>query len=122
MKMPNLASVNQAGVGRLSMESQVGWYVCALAASAATTSSRQNGFIDGTISFSLQFRTYGPDGLREPAVETSNFGPGNDVADRIDIAMHAGTATRFQNQGAQQRRLHGHMVLPQDETWTGPCY
>ena len=33
--MPNLASENHAGVGRLSSESQFGWYVCAGKAIAA---------------------------------------------------------------------------------------
>ena len=67
MKMPNLASVNQAGVGLLSMESQVGWY-CALAAIEAAMSNRPNGFIDEAVPLPIQFRIYGPDGPRAPTV------------------------------------------------------
>ena len=37
--MPNLASVNQAGVGRLSTESQVGSYVCAPRGASNETAS-----------------------------------------------------------------------------------
>src|SRR6266581_8531108 len=66
MKMPNLASVNQAGVGLLSMESQLGWY-CALAAIEAAMSNRPNGFIDEAVPLPIQFRIYGPDGPRAHA-------------------------------------------------------
>jgi hypothetical protein len=38
MKMPNLASENHAGVGRLSRESQLDWYFCA---GKATAPSRE---------------------------------------------------------------------------------
>ena len=65
MKMPNLASVNQAGVGLLSMEFQVGWY-CALAAIEAAMSNRPNGFIDEAVPLPIQFRIYGPGGPRTP--------------------------------------------------------
>src|SRR5258708_27187300 len=71
MKMPNLASVNQAGVGLLSMESQVGWY-CALAAIEAAMNNRPNGFIDEAVPLPLQFRIFGPDGPRAPAMPRSN--------------------------------------------------
>src|SRR6266567_3840815 len=71
MKMPNLASVNQAGVGLLSMESQLGWY-CALAAIEAAMNNRPNGFIDEAVPLPIQFRIYGPDGPRAPAMLRSN--------------------------------------------------
>src|SRR5438309_3284253 len=54
MKMPNLASVNQDGVGRLSTDSQVGSYPCA----TANTPPKIN---NGTTRFNI-----GKNFLRDP--------------------------------------------------------
>ena len=43
--MPNFASWNQAGVGRVSTESHVGWYGCAERAAAAPNRARVRTWI-----------------------------------------------------------------------------
>ena len=42
MKIPNFASLNQSGMGRLSTESQVGSYVCAPRGASNETASSNN--------------------------------------------------------------------------------